>query len=185
MGFTKVFRDLEVVEESARRLAQRLEAEEIPYALGGDFALEAQHCPIWRGLVEFLTTHEGWAAIRERLVGHGYTYFEERRSPWLKEDGSGVAIEVVVVPELPTHLSEEGVRIVALPKLIELRLATALNVPSRLNRDLGDVQSLIDTYKLPRDLGEQIDSVVRGQYYEQWDLAENAYHPSNECSYFS
>jgi hypothetical protein len=168
------------VEECARRLALRLEAEAIPYALGGDFALEAQHCPIWRGLVELFTTADGWAVICERLAGDGYINFVERGVPWLKEVASDIAVEVVIVREIPLSFIEEGVKVVALPQLIECRLVSARDVPSRLNRDLGDVQSLIEKYKLPRVLGEQLNASVRHEYYRMWDAAQNAYHPSNE-----
>jgi hypothetical protein len=170
---------LQDAEDAARRIARRLEADGIPYALGGDLALETHDCPIWRALVEVVTTEAGLRAIRERLVGSGYSYFTERGEHRLRDDSSEATIEVTI-GEVCAQISADGDRIMRLSKLIELRLFSAGTVPHRYLRDLGDVQTLIQTYKLPREIGDEIDESVRDVYYSNWDLSQNAWHPSNE-----
>ena len=177
MGFAEVFRTLRLTEDAARRLAARLTAEGIPFALGGDFALEAQHCPIFANLIELLTTKEGWASVESRLVGSGYTRVNERYGQ-LRDDSSEHLIEVVV-GNLHVTLSEDGTPMIPLPKLIELRLISGTTNPRWRRQDLGDVQRLI-AYKLPREIGAEIDASVRDEYYRMWDAAQNAWDPSNE-----
>ena len=43
---------------------------------------------------------------------------------------------------------------------------------------LADVQELIKALELPRDLGEELDSSVRDEYYRLWDAAQNGWDPS-------
>ena len=70
----------------------------------------------------------------------------------------GVAIEI------------EGVRVVTLEKLIELKLASGMSAPHRL-RDLADVQDLIIRLKLPLALEDQLDSWVQAAYRDLWEKA--------------
>jgi hypothetical protein len=174
-----VMRHMQDVEDAARRLAQRLEAAGIPYALGGDIALETHDCPIWRGLAEVITTEAGLCAIQERIVGSGYSYFKKRGEHRLREESSETTIEVTI-GEVCAELSADGDRVVRLAKLIELRLFSAARLPHRYLRDLGDVQTLIQTYKVPRELGDEIDKSVREVYYSNWDLSQNAKPVWNE-----
>ena len=77
----------------------------------------------------------------------------------------------VVFPDPRTSAVEvEGVRVVALPKLIELKLASGLTAGHRL-RDLADVQDLIVTLDLPRDLASTLDGSVQAEYRRLWELA--------------
>jgi hypothetical protein len=68
-------------------------------------------------------------------------------------------------------VEREGFPVIAIPKLIELKLASGLHVAHRL-RDLADVQDLIPALKLPRELGDQLDPSVRDGYFHMWDAAQ-------------
>ena len=61
-----------IVFETMRRLAQRLEAEGIPYAVIGGMALAAHGYVRMTLDVDILLTPEGLARFREKLVGRGY-----------------------------------------------------------------------------------------------------------------
>jgi hypothetical protein len=58
-----------IVFETMRRLAQRLEAEGIPYAVIGGMALAAHGYVRMTLDVDILLTSEGLACFREKLVG--------------------------------------------------------------------------------------------------------------------
>jgi hypothetical protein len=61
--------------------------------------------------------------------------------------------------------------VIALPTLIELKLASGLAAPHRL-RDLADAQDLISALHVPRELGEQLHPSVRSEFDRLWQLAQ-------------
>ena len=63
----------------------------------------------------------------------------------------------------------DGISVVALPTLIELKLASGLSAGHRL-RDLADVQDLIVALGLPLDLENALDASVRDEYRRLWSL---------------
>ena len=88
--------------------------------------------------------------------------------------------KAVVFPDPETVAVDlDGVKVISLPKLIELKLALGLSLRSR-RQDLADVDTIIERLKPPREMGEEIDASVRDEYYRMWDAAQNAWHPSNE-----
>jgi hypothetical protein len=83
----------------------------------------------------------------------------------------------VVFPDPATSSVEiDGIRVVALPTLIELKLASGLSAGHRL-RDLADVQDLIVALELPLELADSLDASVRGEYRRLWNLAREARNP--------
>ena len=66
----------------------------------------------------------------------------------------------------------EGIRVVTLEKLIELKLASGISAPHRL-RDLADVQDLIGILGLPAEFAEKLDESVRGEYGRLWQTVLN------------
>jgi hypothetical protein len=66
-----------------------------------------------------------------------------------------------------------GIRLLALPRLIELKLASGMTNPARV-RDLADVQDLIKLLHLPGDFAAQVDSYVQAKYRELWDAVQNS-----------
>lgn len=65
----------------------------------------------------------------------------------------------------------EDVHVVALEKLIELKLASGLSAPHHL-RDLADVQDLIVRLELPLDLIDQLDASVQAAFRDLWQKAQ-------------
>jgi len=68
-------------------------------------------------------------------------------------------------------VERDELSVIALPKLIELKLASGLSAPHRL-RDLADVQDLIRVLALPQSLSEQLDPSVRPEFDRFWGLAQ-------------
>jgi hypothetical protein len=67
----------------------------------------------------------------------------------------------------------ERVNVLALPTLIELKLASGLSAPHRL-KDLADVLELVRAAALSESLAEQLDPSVRDKYRELWRAAQGA-----------
>ena len=65
----------------------------------------------------------------------------------------------------------DGVRVVTLEKLIELKLASGMTAPDRL-KDLADVQELIKTRGLPASFAEELNPYVREEYLRLWGGVE-------------
>jgi hypothetical protein len=176
------FEERNAVHDTLRRLTRRLNDLGIPYAVVGGMAMFAHGFRRFTEDVDLLVTREGMRAVLENLEGLGYvqpagTYTK------LRDTDTGVKIEFLITggypgdgkpkpisfPE-PSSVSVDigGVRYVALPTLIELKLASG-TAAHRL-KDLGDVQELIRTLALPRSLADELNPFVRTKYLELWDV---------------
>jgi hypothetical protein len=106
----------------------------------------------------------------------------------LRDTQTGIDIEFITAGEFPgdgkpkpvsfpdpkdVAVDRDGVRVIALPKLIELKLASGLSAEHRRLRDLADVQDLIIALSLPRDLSKELDPSVRDEYVRMWDAAQS------------
>lgn len=176
------------VHATLKRLARDLESEAIPYAILGGMALNLWGYRRVTVDVNILLTRTGLAAFREKLVGRGYVLAFAGAQKTFREAQTQVKIEArlsgdypgdgkpkpVAFPD-PTEVSvgRDGYRVVTIEKLIELKLASGLPAPHRL-KDLADVQELIATLDLPRELAEQLDASVRAEYLRLWQAVQNA-----------
>jgi len=177
-----------------RRLTQRLDAEEIPYALLGGLALSRHGYPRLTEDVDLLLSPSGLERFRRRLVGRGYRPALSGASKTFRDTEAGVRIEIITTGEYPGDglpkpvvfpdpaapgVAEEidGFYVVTLEKLIELKLASGMSAPHRL-RDLADVQDLIVRLSLPLELAGRLDPSVREAYQDLWEKA----HPGRMVS---
>jgi hypothetical protein len=180
MGQGDVYRTLQ-------RLAERLEREGIPYALIGGLALAHHGLVRMTQDVDILMTADGLAAFKERCVGRGYVLAFAGAHKTFRDTETGVRIEVITTGEYPgdglpkpvafpapdaVAEEREGIRVVGLETLIELKLASGLTAPHRL-RDLADVQDLIEALQLPLALADRLDPSVREKYEELWKAAQS------------
>jgi len=76
---------------------------------------------------------------------------------------------------VPADASTEidGVQIVTLEKLIELKLASGMTAPDRL-KDLADVQELIKVRGLTSGFVERLNPYVREQYLKLFRAVDQA-----------
>lgn len=80
----------------------------------------------------------------------------------------------VSIPDLAAaSIETEGVRFVAIEKLIELKLASGMTAPHRL-RDLADVQELIKIRELRAAFADRLDPFVREKFLELFDAVEKS-----------
>jgi hypothetical protein len=177
------------VHTTLERLVHRLDREGIDYAIIGGMALNIHGYNRVTQDVDLLLSEVGLEQFKRKCVGLGYVpSFPDAQKSYLDAE-SRVPIEIVttgqypgdgkpkpvVFPE-PASSSEEieGLRVIKLEKLIELKLASGLTASHRL-RDLADVQDLIVLLKLPRELSNSLDTSVGAKYVELWDSAQEAF----------
>ncbi|MGB8648060.1 MAG: hypothetical protein WCF84_22685 [Anaerolineae bacterium] len=173
------------VYDTLRRLVWRLEQEKIPYALIGGMALAAHGFVRMTQDVDLLMTAEGLAAFRERCAGRGYVPAFPGALKTFRDTETHVRIEVITTGEYPgdgkpkavsfpepmqASFEQEGIRVITIDKLVELKLASGISAPHRL-RDLADVQDLITALELPLAFAERLDPSVRDRFRELWNAA--------------
>jgi len=170
-----------------RQLTQQLDGKDIPYALLGGLALAEHGYPRLTEDIDLLMTPAGLERFRQQLVGRGYRPAFEGAIKTFRDTTTGVRIKIITTGEYPgdglpkpvafpdpespgVTMEIEGVRVVTLEKLIELKLASGTSAPHRL-RDLADVQDLITRLSLPLELADQLDPSVQAAYRDLWEKA--------------
>jgi hypothetical protein len=168
------------VRVTMRRLAARLAAEAIQYAVVGGMALGEHGYVRMTEDVDVLVTREGLARFTKACSGRGYTRTHPGARRMFRDAETGVRIEFLVAGEYPgdgkpkpvsfpdpadCSVEVEGIRVVSLPRLIELKLASGMTAPDRL-RDLADVQELIRADQLTTRFATQLDPSVRSKFRE-------------------
>jgi hypothetical protein len=187
-------REKEAVEQALARLSARLNEAAIPYAVIGGIALAAHGFYRFTTDVDVLTSREGLDSIHQLLVGRGYVPAFPGARKRLRDTVSNVIVEFITAGEYPgdgkpkpvvfpspddVAVDFDGVHVISLPKLIELKLASGMTASNRM-KDLVDVETLIARAKPSRALGEELDASVRDEYYRMWDAAQTAWDPFAE-----
>lgn len=177
-----------VLHRSLHRLAERLRAEGIEYALLGGLALGEHGYPRLTQDIDLLLSPAGLARFRERLTGRGYRPALEGAQKTFRDTETGVRVEIIVAGDYPgdglpkpvtfpdpaqsgVTVDVGGIQVIARERLIELKLASGQSAPHR-RRDLADVQDLIRAQGLPLGLVEHLDASVRGLYRQLWGEAQ-------------
>jgi hypothetical protein len=169
------------------RLADILEAEGLPYAIIGAFALnEYGHKRVTVG-VDLVMREDPLAEFKRKYLGHGYA---ERVAGTgkLLDTLHGVNVDVlstgrypgddkpkpIAFPD-PAKVALRGKRFALLPmaRFIELKLASGMVAPHRA-KDLVDVQELIRSAGLPASVADELHPWVREKFLELWQLGQVA-----------
>jgi hypothetical protein len=174
------------VHDTLTRLAKNLNDLNVDYAIAGAMAMFLHGFRRFTEDVAVIVTREGLEAIHTALDGRGYVRpFEKSKN--LRDTHNGVKIDFIISGQFPgdgkpgpvafpipreVSIEIDGVRIVSLPKLVELKLASGQ--ASHRIKDLGDVQELIQQLKLPKELAHQLDPSLREAYERLWDAARTA-----------
>ncbi len=174
------------VHQTLKRLAEALSEESIPYAIVGGMALNLLGYTRETVDVDILLTPQGLERFRERLVGKGYVPAFAGALKSFRDVQTQVKVKVLTTGEYPgdgkpkpvvfpdpaaASIEQDSYSVIALEKLIELKLASGMTAPHRL-RDLADVQDLISALDLPKALGEKLDESVRGEYQQLWEAVQ-------------
>jgi hypothetical protein len=176
------------VHKTMRALARRLPQEGIDYAIAGGMALVLHGYRRETVDVDLLLSKEGRELFSQKLVGRGYVPLFPGARKGFRDTETGVSIDILTEGEYPgdgrpkpisfpnpasASIEIDGIRIVTLEKLIELKLASGMTAPHRL-RDLADVLELIKIRQLGADFAERLDPYVRDKYLELWDAIAKA-----------
>jgi hypothetical protein len=165
------------------QLCEDLDAHRIDYMVIGAVALLAHGYPRFTEDINLVLTREGLEAFHRELIGLGYVPAFEGARKRLRATRGGVPVEVILAGEYPgdglpkpvsfpdpaaASIEIDGVRVVTLERLVELKLASGMTAPDRL-KDLADVQELIKARGLGREFAERLDPYVREQYLRLWE----------------
>jgi hypothetical protein len=177
------------VYETLRELARRLEEEGLEYALIGGMALVAHGYRRFTEDVDILMTPQTLEKFKEKFLGRGYIPAFQGARKVFRDTETGVRIEIITTGEYPgdgkpksvafpnpkdARFPREGIWLITLEKLIELKLASGLSAPHRL-KDLSDVQDLILRLNLPQEFENELDASVRAEYRRLWSAAQSAH----------
>jgi Nucleotidyl transferase of unknown function (DUF2204) len=170
------------------QVSSDLKQRGIDYMVIGAVALMAYGYPRFTEDIDLVLTSEGLEAFHRELIGLGYVPAFQGAKKRLRSTREGVSIEVIVAGEYPgdgkpkpvsfpvpaTSSTEiDGVRIVTLEKLVELKLASGMTAPDRL-KDLADVQELIKVRGLTSDFAATLNPYVREKFLELYQAVEDA-----------
>jgi hypothetical protein len=170
------------------RLAADMKARGIDYMVIGAVALMAYGYPRFTEDIDLVMTPEGLEKFHSELIGLGYVTAFPGAKKRLRSAPEGVSIEVIMTGEYPgdgrpkpvsfpipagASIEIDGVQVVTLEKLIELKLASGMTAPDRL-KDLADVQELIKIRQLDSDFAERLNPYVQEQYLNLWRMVEQA-----------
>ena len=176
------------------RLSEDLGRHGIDYMVIGAVALMAHGYPRFTEDIDLVMTAEGLEAFHRELVGLGYSPAFEGARRKFRSSLEGVPVEVITSGEYPgdgkpkpvsfpvpagASIELDGVRVVTLENLLELKLASGMTAPDRL-KDLADVQELIKVRGLDADFAEALNPYVREQYLRLWTAIEQGRQNSNE-----
>lgn len=170
------------------QLSSDLKRHGIDYMVIGAVALLAYGYPRFTEDIDLVMTPGGLEAFHRELIGMGYVPAFTGAWKRLRSTRDGVSIEVLAAGEYPgdgkpkpisfpipatASIEIDGVRIVTLEKLIELKLASGMTAPDRL-KDLADVQELIKVRGLTSEFAEALNPYVREQYLQLYSAVEKA-----------
>ncbi len=169
------------VQESLKRITQRLNDLRIPYAVVGGMALFLHGFRRYTEDIDILVTHENLQRIHKELSGFGYRApFEKSKN--LRDSRSGVTIEFLIAGNFsddgqpkeiafpdPDFVAEtrDQIQVLNLAMLISLKLASGMSGEGR-TKDLADVEELIKLLHLPESLVEALNPFVRERFAELW-----------------
>ena len=173
------FEQKSAVHQTLRRIAQWLDELSIRHAIAGSMALFFHGYRKFTEAVDLLVTSEGLKTIHQNLEGLGYRplYAGSRH---LRDTDSGVRVEFLVTGEFPGDGKPkpvafpdpiqsmeliDGVPVLNLPSIFNLKLASGMTNPGRL-KDLADAQELIRILRLPADFADQLNPFVRDKFTE-------------------
>ncbi|HZZ77086.1 MAG TPA: hypothetical protein VFE62_01125 [Gemmataceae bacterium] len=175
------------VQETLRKITKKLSSLGIPYAVVGGMALFSHGLRRFTEDVDILVTHESLKEVHRNLDGLGYVPpFEGSKN--LRDAETRVKIEFLVTGAYPgdgkpkpvsfpdpsaVSVEKDGIAYVALPTLIELKLASGMSSADRM-KDLSDVLELIKTLDLPENMDVSLNPYVREKYQELWKAARPA-----------
>jgi hypothetical protein len=174
------------IHSAAHRIASTLAEMHIPFAVAGALAANAHGHVRTTEDVDILLTPQGLRDFKQRWLGRGWVE-KFSGSKGVRDAIHGVNIDVLLTGEYPgdgqpkpvvfpdpaavAEPDADGIPILKLSTLIELKLASGMTAPHR-PRDLDDVIQLIRANRLSREYSDQLNAFVQAKYIELWQAAQ-------------
>ncbi|HEY7726630.1 MAG TPA: hypothetical protein VH880_14955 [Anaeromyxobacteraceae bacterium] len=170
---------------AAHEIARRLDELGVAYAIAGALSLAAHGLVRATEDVDVLLSREGLERFKAAWIGRGYVDLRPGGKA-IRDTQHGVKIDFLIQGEFPGDGAPKPVsfpdpreaattagrlRVLSLPRLVELKLASGMTAPHRL-QDLADVQRLVAVRKLPREFAESLDPYVRPKFDELWSTVQ-------------
>lgn len=174
------------VHRTLRELVKRFNEARIPYAVIGAIAM-GQHGFIRATVdIDVLLTPQGFEEFKSQFLGRGYDPAYPNAKKAIRDAETGVRIDVILTGQYPgdglpkpvrfpdpTEFSQEidGVRVVTLDRLIEMKLASGMTAPHRL-MDTADALRLVRHLGLSAEFGSRLDASVQPLFQQIWQEAQ-------------
>ena len=188
------FRGQGMVNKTLKQLVADLDAHEIDYNVIGAVALNQHGYRRFIEAIDLLMMADGLTMFQAELIGRGYRPAFNGATKKFRETERDVPIEIlvsgeysgdgkpksVIFPDPAASVTRiDGVKTIALPKLIELKLASDMTGAARL-KGLADVQELIRARQLGVELAALLAASVREKHLELWTEVEQANREENQ-----
>lgn len=174
------------IHQAMQRLANALDEMQIPFAIAGAMAANAHGHQRTTADVGILIRREDLARFKEKHSGRGWVdKFEGSKN--FRDAVCNVNIDALIVGQYPgdglpkpvafpppedvAEVHEDGIPFVSLKTLLELKLASGMTAPHRM-QDMADVMNLIRANDLPLDYAESLDPYVADKFRELWRAAQ-------------
>lgn len=173
-----------------KRVAADLDRCSIEYAVIGAIALNMYGYRRFTEDIDLLMTCQDLQKFQEKLIGLGYRPKFQEATKQFRTVQENISIKIITTEEYlgdglpkPVQFPDpigftteiEGIKVICLEKLVELKLASGLTAPHRL-KDLADIQELIQVKHLSLDFSEKLDLSVRDKFLELYKSVQ----PINE-----
>ncbi len=174
------------IHSAAKRISAALSEMQIPFAVAGALAANAHGHVRTTEDVSILLRSDDLNRFKEHWIGKGWVE-KFAGSKGMRDTVHNVNIDVLLTGDYPgdglpkpvrfpdprtaTESDDEGIPILTLAALVELKLASGMTAADR-PRDLDDVIQLIRANQLPRTYTEQLNAYVREKYDELWLAAQ-------------
>jgi hypothetical protein len=180
------FMQVSPIHETMRRLSKVLQEMNIPFAIAGAMAANAHGHKRTTSDVDILIRREDLQRFKAQYIGRGWVdKFEGSKN--FRDAVTNINIDTLIVgdypgdglpkpvsfppPESVSELSEEGIPIISLATLLELKMASGMTASHRM-QDMADVMNLIRINRLDLRFCDQLNPYVAEKFHELWSAAQ-------------
>jgi hypothetical protein len=174
---------------TATDLADKLNKHKIAYTFVGGFAINLHGFKRQTVDIDVVVTHQGLEDVAQKLKYSGIVprFTGTKRS--YRDPRTHVGVDFLVAGEFPGDGQPKavafpdpcddgasecvgGVRVIGLPKLIDLKLASYLSAREQRMKDWADVYGLVKHLTLDSDFAVKVDPSVRSEFMRILEIVE-------------